>query len=45
MILRIAGFVALLVLVASIVFRYPFLWELGVLSVVGAVYWLLFRDS
>jgi len=36
-------YLMLLGLLGSLVWRWPFLWEIGLLGAVGGAYWLFFR--
>ena len=39
------AYVALLCILASLVWRYPFLFEIAPLGAIGGAYWLFFRDQ
>ena len=43
MILKTLSYLALLALLAGIVWQFPVLWELAVAGAIGGVYWIFFR--
>jgi len=42
--LKLAAFLLLLLCLAGVVWRFPFLWELGIAGLIGGLWWLFFRD-
>jgi len=41
--LKVLAYLLLLVVLAGLVWQFPFLWEIAVAGAIGGVYWIFFR--